>query len=83
MAATKKVTVSLPTELAAGLDAHLHRDGQSANVSAYVAAAVKEKLERDDALSQLRAMWGDIDPDLLAAARTSLTRTAAQDRMTA
>jgi Arc/MetJ-type ribon-helix-helix transcriptional regulator len=53
----KKVTVSLPQDVAEGVQA-LVDGGTSPSFSAFVATATKAQLDRDAALAQLRAHTG-------------------------
>ncbi|MDQ1538668.1 MAG: hypothetical protein QOE58_3061 [Actinomycetota bacterium] len=69
MAATKKVTVTVPAELADELAGHL---GKRGGVSAFVSSAVREKLDHDEAVAQLHRLWGDPDPAMVAVAEASL-----------
>jgi Arc/MetJ-type ribon-helix-helix transcriptional regulator len=53
----KKITVSLPVDVAEGVQA-LVDGGAAPSFSAFVAAATKAQLDREAALAQLRAHTG-------------------------
>lgn len=66
----RKRNVSLPSDLDQELEARA--DG---NVSSFVAAAVREKLDRDRDLAALEALWGRPDAELYERALASIART--------
>jgi hypothetical protein len=66
----RKRNVSLPGELDQELEARA--DG---NVSGFVAAAIREKLDRDRDLAALEALWGRPVPELYERALSSIART--------
>jgi len=46
--------------------------GEAESVSSYVAAAVRDRLARDQALARLREAWGELPDDALTWARRTL-----------
>ena len=58
---TRKRTFSLPDELSSRLD-----EVAAGNASAYVADAVRAKLERDAAAARIVAAYGEPDPGAYA-----------------
>jgi hypothetical protein len=66
----RKRNVSLPSDLDQELEARAE-----GNVSGFVAAAVREKLDRDRDLAALEELWGRPDPELYERALSSIART--------
>jgi len=66
----RKRNVSLPSDLDEELEARAE-----GNVSGFVAAAVREKLDRDRDLAALEQLWGRPDPELHERALSSIART--------
>jgi Arc/MetJ-type ribon-helix-helix transcriptional regulator len=58
---TERITVSLPADIAAAARSAVQA-GDAPSVSAYVAAAVQSRLDRERALSQLRELFGGPPP---------------------
>jgi Arc/MetJ-type ribon-helix-helix transcriptional regulator len=83
MATTKKVTVSLPQELADALARFVAAGDRGGNVSAFVASAVRDKLDREQTLARLQQLWGDVDPALVARAEAGLVADAPATRLSA
>lgn len=59
---TERVTVSLPTEVAAATR-HAVEAGSATSVSAYVAGAVQARLARERGLAELATVFGGPPPD--------------------
>jgi Arc/MetJ-type ribon-helix-helix transcriptional regulator len=57
MAKTKKVTVTVPKDVAATLEGWT-KSGNIASVSAYVSESVQQRMSRDTSLQKLEAAFG-------------------------
>lgn len=66
-----RVTVSLAPEVASGLKPAAEHAGET-SVSAYVEAAVRDRMRRDEWLRRWDELAGPVDPDALAYARRVL-----------
>jgi Arc/MetJ-type ribon-helix-helix transcriptional regulator len=73
--ATERVTVTLPVEDARRLR-QLAETGDVKSVSAFVAAAVHDRLARDRSLRQLDELWGPLPDSALNQARETFGITA-------
>ncbi|MEN3358238.1 MAG: hypothetical protein V7637_2220 [Mycobacteriales bacterium] len=67
---TERVTVTLPVEDARRLR-QLAEAGDVKSVSAFVAAAVHDRLARDESLHRLDEMWGRLPDGALTQARAA------------
>jgi Arc/MetJ-type ribon-helix-helix transcriptional regulator len=76
---TERVTVTMSAEQAAQLRQAV-ADGASESVSSYVAAAVRDRLARDQALGRLRQAWGELPDEALAWARHTLGVTGDEQK---
>ncbi|HVQ95648.1 MAG TPA: ribbon-helix-helix domain-containing protein [Mycobacteriales bacterium] len=65
---TERVTVTLPVDDARRLR-QLAEAGDVKSVSAFVAAAVRDRLARDESLHRLDELWGRLPEGALAQAR--------------
>ena len=73
MTATAKIAISLPKHVADGARRAV-RSGRAASVSAYVAAALEEKVKLDDLSSLLTEMLSESGGPLTAAEREAADR---------
>lgn len=67
----ERVTVSMPADQAERLRQRVAA-GAADSVSAYVAEAVRVRLERDTALAALDGLWGELPAEALDRARAQL-----------
>jgi antitoxin ParD1/3/4 len=72
---TERVTVTMPADDVARLRVLVEATGAD-SVSAYVADAVRSRLDRDQALAKLDELWGPLPEDAIAWAERTLDVSA-------